>query len=179
MVRRHRRDQRAGTAAVLGQSFSNATGVYGWDGGVGTGSGVAAVLSNNSNASPALTASTAGTGSAVLAKISNTSSSAPAVSASTKGSGPAVLASHPTGVALAVTGKVSFSRSGVVSIPSGQTKATVTLTLVTASSLVLATMQQNVSGVSVQSAVPASGSFTINLTKAPTAAVKVAWFVIN
>ncbi len=47
------------------------------------------------------------------------------------------------------------------------------------SSLILATAQQKVRGLWVQSAVPGSGSFTINLSKAPTATIKVAWFVIN
>jgi hypothetical protein len=50
---------------------------------------------------------------------------------------------------------------------------------VTTSSMVLATLQGAAGDVAVANAVPASGSFTINLTAAPTTAVKVAWFVIG
>ena len=48
-------------------------------------------------------------------------------------------------------------------------------------SLVLATVQQNLSGVYVRAAVPniAAGSFTVYLSKAPSATAKVAWFVVN
>ena len=55
-------------------------------------------------------------------------------------------------------------------------------TTLTASSLVLATIQtNNAPGVYVQSAVPniAGDYFTINLNQAVTKSVKVAWFVIN
>jgi hypothetical protein len=57
----------------------------------------------------------------------------------------------------------------------------VTGVALTAASLVLATLQQNLSGVYVRSAVPnvAGSSFTINLSKAPSASAKVAWFVVN
>jgi hypothetical protein len=42
-------------------------------------------------------------------------------------------------------------------------------------------MQQDHAGVSVRSAVPnfAGSSFTVHLTKAVTASIKVAWFVVN
>ena len=51
----------------------------------------------------------------------------------------------------------------------------------TAASLVLATLQQNLSGIYVRAAVPntCGRSFTVNLSKAPTASAKVAWFVFN
>ena len=51
----------------------------------------------------------------------------------------------------------------------------------TAASLVLATLQQNLSGVYVRSGVPnvAGNSFTINLSKAPSASAKVARFIVN
>ncbi len=51
----------------------------------------------------------------------------------------------------------------------------------TAASLVLATLQQDKAGVWVRSAVPniAGSSVTVHLSKAVTASIKVAWFVIN
>ena len=51
----------------------------------------------------------------------------------------------------------------------------------TGSSLILATLQQNQSGVWVQSAVPdvAGNSFTVHLNKAVTASTTVAWFTVN
>jgi hypothetical protein len=58
----------------------------------------------------------------------------------------------------------------------------VTATTLTASSLVLATIQtNNAPGVYVQSAVPnvAGNYFTINLNQAVTKSVKVAWFILN
>jgi hypothetical protein len=63
----------------------------------------------------------------------------------------------------------------------GSAKGTVTGVALTTASLVLATLQQNLSGVYVRSAVPnvADSSFTINLSKAPSATANVAWFVVN
>ena len=75
-----------------------------------------------------------------------------------------------------------FSRSGTVAIASPAKSATVTGVPLTASSLVLATVQDKV-GVSVQSAVPnvPGSSFTVNLNKAPGTGktATVAWFVVN
>jgi hypothetical protein len=46
---------------------------------------------------------------------------------------------------------------------------------------VLATLQQSLSGIYVRAAVPdaAGSSFTVHLSKAPSADAKVAWFVVN
>ena len=51
----------------------------------------------------------------------------------------------------------------------------------TAASLVLVTLQQHATGVYVLAAVPnvSASSFTVYLSKAVTAAAKVAWFVVN
>jgi hypothetical protein len=81
--------------------------------------------------------------------------------------------------ALVVSGKVKFSRSGRTSLSSTATSKTVTLAGVTASSYVLATMQTDVGGVYVRSVVPASGSFTIHLSKAAGTTVVVGYLVIN
>jgi len=96
--------------------------------------------------------------------------------------GVAVLADTPdgTGTALLTTGKLEFQkRSGIAVIPSGAKSKTVTQPGVTASSMVLATVQN--SGGYFASAVPAAGSIKIYLNKAPVspATVKVAWLVLN
>lgn len=93
--------------------------------------------------------------------------------------GTGVGASSKNGTALAVSGKATFNRSGVVTLPKGTSKKTVSMAGVTAASMVLATAQQNTS-VSVKAAVPAAGSFKIVLTgKAPPGGLKVAYFVLN
>jgi len=58
------------------------------------------------------------------------------------------------------------------------TKAHVALT---AGSLVLVTLQQNLPGIYVASAVPntAAGSFAVHLNKATPKAARVAWFIVN
>lgn len=85
-------------------------------------------------------------------------------------------------LALRVTGKATFSRSGVVTVGAGTAAKTVTLSGVSASSMILATAQQS-SSVSVKAAVPAvpsNGSFRILLTgNAPAGGLKVAYFVLN
>jgi hypothetical protein len=85
-------------------------------------------------------------------------------------------------LALRVTGKANFSRSGVVTVGAGTSSKSVTLAGVNASSMILATAQQSTS-VSVKAAVPAvpsSGSFKIYLTgSAPAGGLKVAYFVLN
>jgi hypothetical protein len=83
------------------------------------------------------------------------------------------------GVRLEVNGKAKFSRSGTVTIASGTASKTVALGGVTASSMVVATAQQN-GNVFVKAAVPAGGSFTIFLSgNAPGSGLKVAYFVLN
>jgi len=81
-----------------------------------------------------------------------------------------------------VIGSSIFSRSGTVAIVSPAKSATATGVALTASRLVLVTVQNRV-GVSVQSAAPnvPGSSFTINLNKAPGTGktATVAWFVVN
>ena len=96
---------------------------------------------------------------------------------STNGVG--VLADSSSGTALSVQGVVSFSRSGVAVVPAGKVMLTVDVDGLTASSLVLATVQQLEKGVHLAAAVPAAGSFTVHLTGAPTTPLNVAWFVIG
>ncbi len=93
--------------------------------------------------------------------------------------GTGVLARSTNGTALDVRGKATFSRSGLVTIAAGTASKKVTLAGVTPASMILATAQQDAT-VSVRSAVPASGSFTLHLTgKAPAGGLKVAYFVLN
>jgi hypothetical protein len=93
-------------------------------------------------------------------------------------SGIGVFAHTESGTALFVNGPVSFTTSGVATVAAHTTKVTVTLAGVTTASLILATAQAIAAKVAVEAAVPGSGSFTITLTKAPTVALPVAWFVL-
>ncbi len=92
-----------------------------------------------------------------------------------------VLAESTNGVALRTTGKLEFkNRSGVTTVASGTKSKTVSHAGVTTNSMVIATVQRT-GGFFVQAAVPAAGSFTIYLNKAPVspATVKVAYMVLN
>jgi hypothetical protein len=83
------------------------------------------------------------------------------------------------GKALTVTGKASFSRSGVVTIPAGAISFTQAGVPLSSSSFILATMQTKAAPF-VKSAVPnpAANSFTIYLNRtAPVGGVKVAYFI--
>jgi hypothetical protein len=100
--------------------------------------------------------------------------------------GTALTARGQFGVALDVQGTAQFSNSGLATVNGGaatpKSSVKVTGVALTASSLILATIQtNNAPGVFVQSAVPnvAGSSFTINLNQAVTKHVKVAWFIIN
>jgi hypothetical protein len=98
------------------------------------------------------------------------------------GGGTGVLASAGSdGTALQVEGKSKFSRSGTLTIPAGSSSITQTGINIDSSSVVLATLQQNRSGLWVQAAVPsASGSsFTIYLNHATNSNTAVGWFVVN
>jgi hypothetical protein len=89
------------------------------------------------------------------------------------------LANH-AGVGLRVDGRSVFRTAGVATVASGVKKVTVNLAGVTATDMVLATVQQT-GGFYVKNAVAASGKLTIYLNKAPVSpqTVKVAWFVIS
>jgi hypothetical protein len=100
--------------------------------------------------------------------------------------GTGVTAIGQFGTALDVQGVSKFSRSGIKAIAgttlSPKSSVKVTGVALTASSLVLATIQtNNAPGVFIQSAVPnvANSWITITLNQAVTVSVKVAWFVVN
>jgi hypothetical protein len=98
-------------------------------------------------------------------------------------SGTGVYASATTGNALRVDGRASFSRSGKLTIAANNVSAVKTGLTLTSSSLVIAVLQQNRTGVFVRAAVPnvAAGSFTVYLNKvaSTTVGTTVAWFIVN
>jgi hypothetical protein len=105
--------------------------------------------------------------------------------------GPVAAPNPPTGVgvqatagsisqtALNVTGKAKFSRSGRTYISSGGYARKITMSGVTTSSYVIATLQTRRTGVYVHAVVPGSGYFYIYLNKAVTATTYVGYLVIN
>jgi hypothetical protein len=94
-------------------------------------------------------------------------------------SGIGVLATGAT--ALSVQGPAVFSRSGVLTIQRGRSSAVQTPVQLSKTTLVLATIQDDLEDVWVRSAVPdpAGEKFTVHLNKAAPARVKVAWFLVN
>jgi hypothetical protein len=98
------------------------------------------------------------------------------------GDGVGVLAENSEGgIGLKVSGKAAFSRSGILTVPAGQSSVVSNGIPVTSESLVLATIQGNVPGVHVQGVTlgTVGGSFTIHLNKAVPTATNVAWFAIK
>ncbi len=96
--------------------------------------------------------------------------------------GVGVLAENTAGgTALKASGRAVFSTNGVLTLAAGSSKATKKAVALTAASLVLATLQQDVPGTWVRAAVPnvQGRSFTVYLSKAVSARTKVAWFVVN
>jgi hypothetical protein len=81
--------------------------------------------------------------------------------------------------ALYVVGKARFSRSGRTSFGSTATSKKISMTGVTSSSYVIATMQTNVSGLYVRAVVCGTGYFYIYLSKAPGKTAYVGYMVIN
>jgi hypothetical protein len=98
-------------------------------------------------------------------------------------SGVGVSAQSGSGIALEVEGVATFTRSGLESIPADKTSATVTGVVLSATSLVLATMQNSIAKLYVEAVVPdvGAGSFEILLSKkVPNGkAANVGWFIVN
>jgi hypothetical protein len=96
--------------------------------------------------------------------------------------GTGVHAIAPTGgVGLAVDGRSTFSNSGVATVAAGASSVTVTDVALTATSIVLATLQTGIARTWVASAVPNAGTATVKITlnHSTTKAVEVGWFAIN
>jgi hypothetical protein len=93
--------------------------------------------------------------------------------------GVGVRAYSKNGTALAVSGKATFTRSGVVVVSPGSKAKSVAMPGVSTRSMILATAQQNTT-VWVKAVVPGSGDFSIVLSgKAPASGLRVAYFVLN
>jgi hypothetical protein len=184
---------------VQGESDGPGAGVLGTDNGTGTGHGVFGELTNPLNPNAAVYGSTAGPGAAVEGDSNGigpgvfgfSEGSGPGVRGASVGSkagvegqssgtGAGVLALNDgSGPALEVQGPATFSRSGLVTIEAKNKSATVSFPGVTEKSMVFVTLQTAAKGIAVVAAVPAADSFTVKLTKAPKAAVVVAWFVLG
>jgi hypothetical protein len=97
--------------------------------------------------------------------------------------GVGVRATATTGVALAVAGRATFSRSGKVTIPVGAARIDVTVPGgLSSSAIAFATLQYLRTGVYVVGARPnwpSSGKLRIYLNKSLASATPVAWFVIG
>ena len=97
--------------------------------------------------------------------------------------GTGIYAEGGTGAALQVAGRAVFSLSGVISIAAGKKSATASAAPLTASSLVLANLQNSLPGVYVEAVVPNPSrlKITIYLSKAVPSGetAKVGWFVVN
>jgi hypothetical protein len=165
-----------GGAGVIGNG-----GTGGGDDVIGNGSGSGAGIAGSGG--PNNGAGVVGSGPGTADGVRGTATSGNGVPGqATSAAGVGVLAENTTGgTALRVSGQAAFSRSGLLTVAAGKSSGTVTGVALTTASLVLATVQQNLSGVYVRAAVPnvPGRSFTINLSKAPSASAKVAWFVVN
>jgi hypothetical protein len=94
-------------------------------------------------------------------------------------SAPGIEAYSDEGVALRVTGKVQFSRSGRKPMSSGKSNVVVTLAGSTKYSKIFAVLATSESGRWVRAVVPAAGKFTVYLNTTLTSSAVVSWFVID
>lgn len=103
-----------------------------------------------------------------------------AVRARTK-NGIGVYAEATGGVAIRAKGRTEFSRSGKVTFSKGQASRTIKGNTIFADSLVVATIQGDVSGTWVRGVTVSTskGQFTIRLNKAAPKQLKVGWFIVN
>ncbi len=93
--------------------------------------------------------------------------------------GTAAWVTSGSGTALKVTGKATFSNSGVAQVASGSKTVTVKVAGMTPSSVVLATIQKPQGTVSIAAAEAGNGQFIITLTGKATSSLPVGWFVIG
>jgi hypothetical protein len=151
-------------SGVVGVGGGNGAGLFG----IGTGSGAGVIGNGGSGGGDGVTGEAA-KGRGVHGRA-------------TAAQGVGVLAENTAGgIALKASGPAVFSRSGILTVAARSSKVTKTRVALTAGSLVLATLQQDVPGVWVRSPVPnvAGHSFTMHLSKAVPVKTKIAWFVVN
>ena len=85
-----------------------------------------------------------------------------------------------TNTAAGTTGAQTINKpSGTVNFAAGATSLTVTNSLCTTTSIVIPVIRTNDATATIKNVVPASGSFTINLTAAATAETSVGFLIIN
>ena len=82
-------------------------------------------------------------------------------------------------IALKVTGRVSLSMSGRLTMSTGTASKAVTLAGVTATSKVFAVLATSETGRWVRAVVPAAGKFTVYLNTTLTSSAVVSWFVLD
>jgi hypothetical protein len=184
---------------VQGESDGSGPGILGTDNATGTGHAVLGELTNVENPKAAIYGRTAGTGAGVEGDSQGMGpgvfgfsegsgpgvrgagvGSSPGVEGQSSGTGAGVLALNDgSGPALEVQGPATFSRSGLATIVAKKSSVTVSFPGVTATSMVLATLQTVAKGIGVAAAVPEADAFTIKLTKSPKIDVVVAWFVLG
>lgn len=162
--------------AVLGQTTSGPVavkGVKGKESGLGVSD--AAVLGDAAAALGVVGASKTATG-----VLGRSDSNTGVKGESNTGTAVAAVANGP-GDALAVVGRATFSRSGVLAIPAGSASGVVMVDGLVPGSLALAMLQTSTADCFVRAAVPepAVGRITVELNVAAPADLKVGWFVVN
>jgi hypothetical protein len=93
--------------------------------------------------------------------------------------GTGMHASSENGTALKVTGRASFSNSGVAMVPGGEKTMTVPVDGMTPASIVLATIQAPQAGIAIEGAQAGTESFVLTLSGPATGDLPVGWFVIG
>jgi hypothetical protein len=98
-----------------------------------------------------------------------------------RGIGVYATANAAGSAALQVNGRSVFSNSGQIVVPAGATSGSVSGLTLSAAASALATLQQDLPGVSVRAAVPdpAAGTVTVHLSAAPAVDATVGWMVVN
>jgi len=151
-----------GPIGVMGDGWSTDTGVYGFSGETPPPvalAGVAVQATAGRNAAIALNARALGPSTAAQIAVNATAASG-----------------H---IALNVTGKTKFSRSGRATVNAGASSKKVSMSGVSTSSYVIATLQSKRTGVHVAYVVPSTNYFTIYLNKTVTSSATVGFLVIN
>ncbi len=174
----------SGAATINAQTNGTGNAIYGTVG--NPASSAPSIVGTHNGTGASVAGYAAGTGIGVSGTVANAASGAAAVQGVTIGTGPAVQAIGTR--ALDVQGVATFDRSGVVSIGYPNKSATVVVpgAVLTATSVVIATMQTGLTGVYISSATPVAGTndVVITMSKKPGTAtlpktVSVAWLVIG
>jgi hypothetical protein len=157
------------------------TGAYGWSE-ADTANGFGAGLWGESPDTGVVGTGTIGVGGFGTLGVWGVGQGAPGVLGDTLSSSiPGVHArgSTASSLALQVTGKVKFNRSGRVLMSGGTSTKTISLAGVTATSKVFAVLATSESGRYVRAVVPDSGKFKVYLNTQLSSSAKLAWFVLD